>query len=587
MNRRAAAAVLLMTLLACGTAPPPTPPPAAARGGTGTGGAVSTNDPHATAAALDVLRDGGNAVDAAVAAALVLAVVFPEAGNLGGGGFAVVRMAGDTGELATLDFREVAPAAARPGLYLDAMGEPIPDASRIGPLAAGVPGSPAGLHALHQRFGRLPWKRLVAPARRFAEAGFAVDESLHKRLTDPESLRSLTRFPDTVRLWLPGPGGTAPPVGAVLRQPDLARTLAAYAEQGPAGVTGGPVAAAVEAAARAHGGILTAADLAAYRPVWREPLRFSAWGWDFATMPLPSAGGIVVGQTLSTLERLGWDRLPQGGAERAHLLAESLRSSYADRLLLGDPATSRATPADLLSPAWLAARAARIDRGRATPSSAVQPWPGAAPAREGDHTTHLSVIDGAGNLVALTTTLNDLFGGGFYVAGAGFFLNNEMDDFATAPSRPNLFGLVQGEANAVAPGKRPLSSMAPMLAWKGGAAAVAGGRGGSRIPTHLVQVLLGLLVDGAPLQEAVDRPRLHHQWLPDQLEAEAGALTAEARADLTRRGHTVVDPVRFAQIHAVSRRADGCLEAAADRRWAGLGAALQPAACPAPPGSPH
>jgi gamma-glutamyltranspeptidase/glutathione hydrolase len=542
----------------------------------GTGGAVSSSDPAATEAGLEMLRAGGNAVDAAVATALALAVVYPEAGNLGGGGFAVVRM-GD--QVSTLDFREIAPAAARRDMYLDPKGEPIPQASLVGPLASGVPGSPTGLHELHRRHGKLPWPRVVAPAVRLARAGLRVDRHLHEVLDQKKEV--LARFPETARVWLRD--GAAPPVGTVIPLPALAATLSAYAGQGPAALASGRLATALEAASRAHGGILTAADLAAYRPVWRDPVLFEAFGWKFASMPLPSSGGIILGQTLGALERLEWAKLPPFGAERHHLLAEVWRRAFADRYLLGDPGATRATAAQLLDPAWIKKRAASIDHRRATPSARVQPWPAAdiapaAAAAGSGETTHLSVVDADGNLVALTTTLNGLFGCGLWVPEAGLFLNNEMDDFTTAPGRPNYFGLIQGEANAVAPGKRMLSAMTPTIAWKGREAIAIGGRGGSRIPTQTAQVLLHLLVDGDPLLTALGRPRLHHQWLPDQMEVEPDALSPETRAELERRGHKIEvkeGPVS-AKVYAVRHLADGRVEAAPDPRSTGTGGIVEP-----------
>jgi gamma-glutamyltranspeptidase/glutathione hydrolase len=539
---------------------------------------VAAEDPRATAAGLAMLHDGGNAADAAVATALVLAVVYPEAGNLGGGGFALAAM---RGEVKALDFRETAPAAARRDMYLDASGRPRPKVSWVGPLATGVPGSPAGLYELHRALGKLPWKRVVAPAIALARDGFEVDAHLHAMLAAEPHHGQVARFPESAAVWLPG--GSAPPAGTRLRLPALAATLARYAEVGPAAIVEGPVATAVAEASRRHGGVLAPADLAGYRPVWREPLRLTAFGWQLATMPLPSAGGIVLGQSCGMLERLGWAALPRDGADRAHLLVEAFRRAFADRVLLGDPATSRTTPAELLDPRWIAVRAASIDRGHATPSATLAPWSAAVatPAAAGSgqpipptagrrpiETTHLSAIDGEGNAVALTTTLNGLFGCGLFVPELGF-LNNEMDDFATAPlAPPDPDALPQGEPNAVAPGKRMLSSMAPTIAWRGKELIALGGRGALRIPTHAVQVLLDLLVDGDPLPAAVARPRLHHQGLPDRIEAEPGALSPEAAGELVRRGHRIVAPKPgdVARINAVRRRADGSFEVAVDPR---------------------
>jgi len=538
----------------------------------GQGGAVVSEHVDATAAGLDVLRTGGNAVDAAVATALALAVVYPEAGNLGGGGFAVVKL-GDT--LASLDFREVAPAAATADMYLDEQGELVPDASTVGPLAAGVPGSPVGLWELHRRFGRLPWAVVVEPARRLAAFGFIVDARLARVVESERAAFEL--FPETSALWLPG--GEPPVVGSRLRLPDLAKTLAAYAEKGPSAITEGAVAQAVEEVSARHGGILKASDLAAYRAEWREPLRFRLFDWEAVSMSLPSSGGIILAQTSALLESMDWTDLPRFGADRQHLLLESFRRAYADRYLMGDPETTAAQPEDLLSAAALKKRKASLRTNRVTRSLDLQPVDGAPPTESGD-TTHLSVVDGEGGLVALTTTLNGLFGSGLYVPGAGFFLNNEMDDFAAAPGRPNLYGLVQGEANAVRPGKRMLSSMSPTIAWRateGGTEALAfGGRGGSKIPTNTLQVLLNVIVDGDGIQQALDRPRVHHQWLPDQAQAEPDTLAPETRSRLEKMGHAIDITTSTAKVHGVRLLPNGQVEAGADPRVEASAGVVQP-----------
>ncbi len=545
----------------------------------GSGGAIASAEPRATAAGLTILRQGGNAVDAAVAVALALAVVQPQAGNLGGGGFAVIRRGR---EIAALDFRETAPAGASRDMYLGSDGKPAGDASWVGPIAAAVPGSPAGLYELHHRYGRLDWRRVVAPAIRLARDGFVVTARLHDALEEERD--TLSRFPDTAVVWLPG--GKPLPAGTLMKLPDLARTLASYGEVGPAAIVSGRVAAAIEHASRAHGGILTAADLASYRPQWREPLRTRSFGWEIAGMPLPSSGGLIVAQSFALLERLGWGSLPRDGADRAHLLIETWRRAYADRFVLGDPGTTLAGPSQLLDPAWIAARAGAIDTARATPSREVRPWPGLervepTPAAEPVQTTHLSVIDGEGDLVSLTTTLNGWFGCGLLVPGAGFLLNNEMDDFTTAPGAPNAYGLIQGESNAVRPGKRMLSSMSPTILWRGEEAIAIGSPGGSRIPTASVQVILALVVDGDGLQAAVERPRVHHQWLPDAVVVETGALRSEVRAELERRGHALKEATwRVGEVDAVRRRADGRVEAAADSRGPGGAGVVREAAAP-------
>jgi gamma-glutamyltranspeptidase/glutathione hydrolase len=540
--------------------------PAAVRG---TGGAVSSAAPAATEAGLEVLRAGGNAADAAVATALALAVVHPQAGNLGGGGFAVGRF-GD--EVFSLDFRETAPAAATRDMFLDDRGEIRPQASLVGPLAAGVPGSPAGLYELHRAHGRLPWSEVVAPAIRLARDGFVVTRRLEESLAENADL--LERFPETAAVWLPG--GRPPAAGIVLRLPVLAATLEAYAARGVAAISEGPIAAAVEMAARLNGGVLRAADLGAYRAVWRQPVRFEAFGWQVASVPLPSSGGIILGETCGLLERLDWPGYPRFGADRYHLLAEVWRHAYADRVLLGDPRSSEASALQLLDGSWLDLRAAEIHLGKAVDSKRVRPW-SRDQLPEPQDTTHLSVIDGQGNAIALTTTLNGSFGCGLLVPGAGFILNNEMDDFAVAPGLPNYYGLIQGEANEVGPGKRMLSSMTPTVAWRGTELIVVGSPGGSRIPTATAQVLLNLIVDGDELQAAVDRARIHHQWMPDRLYAEPYTLSPETAKALERRGHELEVVRQLGEVDSVRGQVGGEVQAAQDPRGPGGAGVVRPA----------
>jgi len=563
-SRRAAALFLLVLLLPAGALD--AAHPEAARG---SGGAVASAAPAATEAGLEVLRAGGNAADAAVATALALAVVRPRAGNLGGGGFAVTRFAS---EVKTLDFRETAPAQATHDMYLDERGEPRPGASLIGPLAAGVPGSPAGLYELHKKLGRLPWAKVVAPAISLARDGFTVDRRL--ALGTKEYADLLGRFPETAAVWLPG--GQPLEAGSTMRLPELAATLEAYTERGAPAITEGPIAAAVELASRRYGGVLRAEDLAAYRPVWREPVRFEAFGWQVASMPLPSSGGIILGQTCGMLERLEWSKFSRFGADRYHILVEVFRRAYADRVLLGDPRTSLASANQLLAREWLNFRADGIRLTKATPSDRVRKWSGDL-VPESRETTHLSVMDRDGNAVSITTTLNGTFGCGLLVPGAGFLLNNEMDDFATAPGQPNLYGLIQGEANSVGPGKRMLSSMTPTIAWRGKEVIVIGSPGGSKIPTATTQVLLNLIVDGDELQAAVDRERIHHQWMPDVVFAEAHALSPETEKALARRGHELRPVASLGEVHSVRGEIGGEMLAAQDPRGPGTAKIVRPA----------
>jgi len=398
----------------------------------------------------------------------------------------------------------------------------------------------------------------------------------------------LARFPESAEAWLPG--GEPPAVGSVMTLPRLATTLRAYGQWGPSAITEGPLAQRIEEVARRHGGILTAADVRGYRPIWRPPVRFSAFGWQIASMDLPSSGGAILGETFRVLEHLGWDRLPRFGADRDHLLAEAFRGAYADRFRMGDPAVTEVTAADVTSDAWIERRVAAIDPDHALSSNDTPAFPGPPPApdrppRDSMDTTHLSVVDGHGGAVALTTTLNGLFGCKVWVPGLGF-LNNEMDDFATAPGRPNMFGLVQGEANAVRRGRRMLSSMSPTIAWretpgdgtgetestKGTEVLAAGGRGGSKIPTNTVQVLLDVIVDGDALQQALDRPRIHHQWLPDRLQVEPDALSPETRAVLEARGHRIDVTPATAKVNVARALPDGTTEAASDPRGPTRGA---------------
>jgi gamma-glutamyltranspeptidase / glutathione hydrolase len=493
-------------------------------------GLITTDAPLGTQVGLDILRAGGNAVDAAVATAFALAVVYPEAGNIGGGGFLVVRMA--DGAVASLDFRERAPAAATRDMYLDERGEPT-DRSVTGHLASGVPGAVAGLWAAHQRFGSMPWADLVAPSIALAERGFEVDAELAASVR--EAMGRLGRFDASAALF--APGGTPLAEGSTWRVPELAATLRRIAQQGPDGFYRGATADLIVAEMRRGGGIITHADLAAYEAVWREPVVFDYRGHTVISMPPPSSGGLTLALIANILA--GYDVRASGwnSPRTLHLTAEAMRRAFADRNeFLGDSDFVPVPREQFLASAYADRLRAGIDEQRATPSAQVT----AGGSADGDHTTHFSIVDRHGNAVALTTTINSLYGSAVTVGGAGFLLNNEMDDFTAKPGVPNQFGLVQGEANAIEPGKRMLSAMTPTIVVRDGAPViVTGARGGPRIITAVWQVFSNIVDHGMPVGAAVNAPRIHHQHLPDILYYEAAGLPDAAIETLRTLGHDV------------------------------------------------
>jgi gamma-glutamyltranspeptidase / glutathione hydrolase len=494
-------------------------------------GMVVTDAALASRVGVAILKQGGNAVDAAVATAFALAVAYPEAGNLGGGGFMIVRMA--DGRTAALDFREKAPLKASRNMYIGPDGKPT-KASITGYLASGVPGSVAGLWAAHQRFGSLPWKQLLAPAIRMARDGFVVDSDFAESVRgEAERLRE---FDASAALFLPG--GQPLVVGSTWKDPQLADVLQRIAEQGKDGFYRGKTADLLVAEMQRGGGLISHKDLEAYEAKWRTPIRFKYRGNEIISMPPPSSGGITMAETLQMLEH--WDLAHMGwhSTEHLHLLTEALRRAFADRnSYLGDPDFVSIPQERLLSPAYAAQRATTIALDHATRSADVQPGLGAV--SEGGNTTHFSVVDAKGDAVALTTTLNDLYGSGVTVHGAGFLLNDEMDDFAAKPGSPNMFGLVQGEVNAIAPGKRPLSSMTPTIVVgpDGRTRMVTGARGGPRIISAVIQIVSNVIDFHMDIGAAVYAPRIHDQHLPDSLYYEAGGLTPDVMSALTALGH--------------------------------------------------
>ena len=498
------------------------------------GGMVVTTDAHASRTGLDVLQRGGNAVDAAIAAAFALAVVNPEAGNIGGGGFLVARMA--NGEVAALDFRERAPLAATRDMFLDDAGA-LSDRSVVGHLAAGVPGTVMGLWDAHQRYGSLPWTELLEPAVQLAE-GFLVGERLARSLTEQRA--SLELYDGTREVFLPD--GAPPGVGETFRQPQLAATLERIRRDGRDGFYRGETAALIVEEMARGGGLINHADLQAYRAEWREPIETTYRDHTLYSMPPSSSGGVTLAETANMLERHDLAAFGWHSPASIHLMAEAWRRAFADRnAYLADPAFVEMSLARLLSRTYADERGADVEPNRATPSAAV--GPGLGPAGTGGETTHLSIVDGRGNAVALTTTINSWYGSKVTVTGAGFLLNNEMDDFAARPGTPNQFGLVQGENNAVEGGKRMLSAMTPTVVLDPyfRLALVVGTPGGPTIITTVFQILSNVVDFGMPIGRAVNAPRVHHQHLPDEIAFEYGGLDDATVAALEVMGHRVAE----------------------------------------------
>ncbi len=511
------------------------------------GGMVVSAQHLATQAGLELLRAGGNAVDAAVAVGYALAVVNPCCGNIGGGGFMTLRLA--DGRTTFLDFRETAPAAATRDMYLDSEGNVVRGASLNGWRAVAVPGTVAGLEAALVQYGTLPRAQVMAPAIRLAREGFV----LVRGDTDimAAAAARLRRDPEVARIFL-RPDGSVPQPGERLVQPELARTLEAIAAQGPEAFYRGVVPAAVEAAARAGGGVIAAQDFAGYKVREMAPLSCPYRSWTVVSAPPPSSGGTVICMVLGILE--GYDLRAAGfnSARSVHLMAEAMRHAFLDRNThLGDPDFVRNPLERLLSRDYAVAIRERIDPERATSSRDLAPG---TPPHEKPETTHYSVADSAGAMVAVTYTINGGFGAGVMAPGTGFLLNNEMDDFTVKPGVANLFGLVQGEANAIVAGKRPLSSMSPTLLLRDGEPyAVLGSPGGARIISITLQAILNLVDHGMELQEAVNAPRIHHQWLPDELFVETRALSPDTRRLLEAMGHKVTEQSPWGAVAAIVR----------------------------------
>jgi len=535
-------------------------------------GVVVSADGLASDAGLTMLKLGGNAIDAAVATTFAISVTEPQSAGIGGGGFLLVRL-GKTGEIKALDFRERAPLKATRTMYLDAQGKVRPKASTDGYLAVAVPGTVAGLAAVHQRYGKLPWKMVVAPAIRLADQGFVVSPGVAGAIARQQTLQK-----NLAAQKIFTQNGKSLQVGDRLVQKELARTLQTIADN-PANFYSGKIAQAIAQDMQQNGGLITSADLQQYRPIWRDPVCGMFRVYRVCSMPPPSSGGVHLLQMLNMigdtdLKALGWHH-----PDTLHLLIEIMRIAYRDRAeYLGDPDFVKVPVAALINPNYAKLRRQEIDLQRARPSNQVKLL---SPdkleqfnrVKESDETSHLSVVDKDGNAVSLTFTVNLGFGAGIVASGTGIVLNNEMDDFVTAPGVPNAFGLVGRDANAIAPRKTPLSSMTPTIVTQNGQLRlVVGAPGGSTIITTVLQVILNMLVYEMDIKKAIAAPRLHHQWLPDVVLVEINGFDTLTLAELRRRGHTLQERSGWGNAMGITRSDDGLLRGAADLR--GEGAAL-------------
>jgi len=528
-------------------------------------GMVASSEETASRVGARVLAAGGNAIDAAVATGFALAVTYPMAGNLGGGGFMMIHLASDRRTIA-VDFREMAPRAALRDMFLDADGKPDPQKSRYSHLATGVPGTVAGLLHVHEKYGRLSREAVLKPAIELAEHGYPLNFFLASSLSGPFGKRLLANA--AAKAYYFKPDGSPYAAGEILRQPDLAATLRRIAKHGRAGFYQGPVADAIVNEMRRGGGLITHEDLEDYTVAEREPVIGHFRGYEIATMPPPSSGGVHLVQMLNVLDGFALAEMGHNSARYLHVLTETMKHAYADRSKhLGDPDFYPVPARELTSLAYARKIREAIDPERAVPSEQIAPTT-EFPA-ESSETTHFSVMDIEGNVVSSTYTLNGSFGNGVAVPGAGFLLNNEMDDFSAKPGAPNMFGLIGGEANAVAPRKRPLSSMTPTIVLSGDKPVLAtGAPGGSRIITVVLQIVLNNIVFDMNIADAVARPRIHHQWEPDLLYAEPG-ISPDTLERLQSMGHAIGNmPFVLGNSQSVAWR-DGFFRGASDTRRPG------------------
>jgi gamma-glutamyltranspeptidase/glutathione hydrolase len=516
---------------------------------------VVSGSPIASGVGREILQQGGNAVDAAVAVGFALAVVHPEAGNIGGGGFMIIRLR--DGSVQALDYRETAPAGASRDMYR-AAGE---DASVTGHLSVGVPGAVAGLTEAHRRFGRLPFASVIGPAIRLANEGFVVDE--YRSASIGEDSARLVLFPASRATFLPN--GRPPIPGTTFNQPELGATLEAVRDSGAAGFYGGRVADLIVAEMKRGVGIITHQDMASYRAIWRDPVEISYRGYTIYSMPPASSGGVTMGEILNIMEAFG-PLPPFGSATLMHREAEAMRRAFTDRnMYLGDPGFVHNPVERLLSKAY----AAELQKQIGEQASVTPRFDPSVPG--GSSTTHYSVVDADGNAVSCTTTLNNSYGSAVTVTGGGFLLNDEMDDFATSPGEPNMYGLVQGEANAIAPGKRMLSAMTPSIVLdpRKQLYLVVGTPGGPRIITMVYHVISNVIDHRMALPDAIVAPRMHHQGLPDSLMVEADGFLPQMLDSLRSRGHGIAARGYWGDVEAIIRTPVGWQGVSDPRRGGG------------------
>ena len=520
-------------------------------------GAVASAHPLASAVGVAVMKKGGNAVDAAIATQLALAVVYPGAGNIGGGGFMVARLA--NGETVTLDYREMAPGAAHRDMYLDAQGNVIPDKSLRGHLSSGVPGTVAGLFE-SMKYAKLPFNELIEPAIQLAEKGFVITEREASSLNGlQEALRKYNTVTSAFQKTVPWI------TGDTLVQTDLANTLKRISDNGAAGFYEGETARLIVEEMKRGSGIISYEDLKSYKAKWRAPHSFNYKGYTIVSMPMPSSGGVLLHQMLKMVEGKPLASYGHNSAQAVQLMTEAERRAYADRgQYMGDADFYKVPVAKMVSDDYIMNRMKDYDADKAGSSTMVKP--GQIPVQESEETTHLSVIDDEGNAVAVTTTLNDGYGSKTVVGGAGFLLNDEMDDFSVKPGVPNMYGAVGGEANAIAPGKRMLSSMTPTIVLKDGKPyLVVGTPGGTTIPTSVYQTIVNIIDFNLSTDDAVNKPKFHHQWLPDEILIEK-SFPYPTREALKKMGYKLNERGAIGRTEVIRVLPNGRFEAVADSR---------------------